>query len=360
MSDENEQAAIRITPEEIQQARPRAGLQNPLTAAPEPRTSQLAIVSLILGGIGLPLGGCMLGPPAILCGALALGRIQSEPRLGGFRLAVAGILLGLIGTVGWLVAFYWFLGRGTPLTGGTTAAPMQRISQSTVELDRAPAHIRQALLANVRIGSADRDGTRWVGSGVVIGRHGKTTVYVLTNRHVVDAATSGRRGSKLQVGWAVGGQTEASVLWQAEGAQDLSLLRTTHSDASGIPAMPMPRKANVAVGDAVFVVGNPLGFAGTYTTGVISAVRRTTHAGRRLRIYQTQAPISPGNSGGGLYTEKGQLIGLVTWSADKSRSEGLSFALSVESVWRLLDASAAPWLRHLEPVQRTPNKERPR
>ncbi|MBN4049914.1 DUF4190 domain-containing protein, partial [bacterium AH-315-M10] len=121
MSDENEQAAIRITPEEIQQARPRAGLQNPLTAAPEPRTSQLAIVSLILGGIGLPLGGCMLGPPAILCGALALGRIQSEPRLGGFRLAVAGILLGLIGTVGWLVAFYWFLGRGTPLTGGTTA-----------------------------------------------------------------------------------------------------------------------------------------------------------------------------------------------------------------------------------------------
>ena len=65
---------------------------------------------------------------------------------------------------------------------------------------------------------------------------------------------------------------------------------------------------------------------------------------QRLRVIQMQTAVNPGNSGGGLYDQKGDLVGIVTWSQDKRVSEGLNFAIAMESVLPLLpgDLAAPP------------------
>ena len=59
---------------------------------------------------------------------------------------------------------------------------------------------------------------------------------------------------------------------------------------------------------------------------------------RDVTVYQTQTPINQGNSGGGLYNMRGELVGINTWTQDKAHAEGLSFAISAQSVVDLLQA----------------------
>ena len=70
-----------------------------------------------------------------------------------------------------------------------------------------------------------------------------------------------------------------------------------------------------------------------------------------MRVIQTQAAINPGNSGGGLYDQDGYLIGINTWTADKSVSEGIGFAIALDELLEL----APP---QLEPRRRTPSSHR--
>jgi serine protease Do len=66
----------------------------------------------------------------------------------------------------------------------------------------------------------------------------------------------------------------------------------------------------------------------SYNEGVISGIRETVKGPVRLKILQTQTPINQGNSGGGLYSADGTLIGIVTWTKDKAQAEGISFAIT--------------------------------
>jgi serine protease Do len=90
----------------------------------------------------------------------------------------------------------------------------------------------------------------------------------------------------------------------------------------------------LTVGEDVIAIGNPLGeLRGTATGGIISAVRRSiTVENNDMELIQTDAAISPGNSGGGLFNASGKLIGIVNAKVSDASAEGLGFAIPVNSV----------------------------
>ena len=89
------------------------------------------------------------------------------------------------------------------------------------------------------------------------------------------------------------------------------------------------------VGETVFAIGNPHQLGWTQTQGVISQFRTRTIDDRRIRVIQTQAAINQGNSGGGLYDQEGYCLGINTWTADKRVSEGIGFAIALDTLFDL-------------------------
>jgi serine protease Do len=91
----------------------------------------------------------------------------------------------------------------------------------------------------------------------------------------------------------------------------------------------------MTVGASVFAIGNPQNLGWSHTQGVISQLRTQEIESRKVRVIQTQAAINPGNSGGGLYDQQGYLLAINSWGADKSISEGLGFAIALDSLLEL-------------------------
>ena len=105
-------------------------------------------------------------------------------------------------------------------------------------------------------------------------------------------------------------------------------------DAKGLTTATVGDSSTVDVGDLAVAIGNPLGqLGGTATTGIISALDRTLDVeGTTLTLMQTDAAINGGNSGGGLFNNKGELIGIVESKASAVGVEGLAFALPINNV----------------------------
>jgi serine protease Do len=91
------------------------------------------------------------------------------------------------------------------------------------------------------------------------------------------------------------------------------------------------------VGERVVAIGNPLGtLGGTVTDGIISATERTiTTENGTMTLLQTNAAINSGNSGGGLFNLKGELIGIVNAKYAASGVEGLAFAIPIDSAYEV-------------------------
>jgi peptidoglycan hydrolase-like protein with peptidoglycan-binding domain len=112
----------------------------------------------------------------------------------------------------------------------------------------------------------------------------------------------------------------------ADSASDRCILRV-----EGVALKPIPgvrRLADVKVGERAFSLGSPRGLDRTFGEGVIAGVREMGG----LRYVQTTAPISPGSSGGALFDESGNLIGITTYLIRESQS--LNFAIAAEEFWR--------------------------
>ena len=90
----------------------------------------------------------------------------------------------------------------------------------------------------------------------------------------------------------------------------------------------------MVVGEPVVAIGNPLGeLGGSVTDGIISAVTRSvTIDSNTMNVIQTNAAISPGNSGGGLFNANGELIGIVNAKSASENAEGIGFALPIDEV----------------------------
>jgi S1-C subfamily serine protease len=157
-----------------------------------------------------------------------------------------------------------------------------------------------------------------IASGVIVERDG----YIVTNRHAVQGA------SDLVVALADGSLHPTRVVGE-DPDLDIALLKI---DAEGLRPIAVADINDVAVGDVVLAVGNPLGIGQTVTQGIVSAIVRRG-ATPIENFIQTDAAINPGNSGGALVDTAGRLVGINTLILSHSGgSEGIGFAIPVDLV----------------------------
>ena len=165
------------------------------------------------------------------------------------------------------------------------------------------------------------------GSAVAVAPDG----YLLTSAHVVAGSD---RGTATFVD---GRELDFRVVGR-DPLSDLAVVRTTGGDL--LPA-PLGDAATLKVGQLVIAVGNPLGFSGTVTAGVVSGLGRSmaSRDGRATRlvenVIQTDAALNPGNSGGALADSRGRVIGINTAIA----GYGLGLAVPVDAATRRILAA---------------------
>jgi S1-C subfamily serine protease len=145
---------------------------------------------------------------------------------------------------------------------------------------------------------------------------------VLTNAHVVDGA------SDVTVTLPDGRSYSGKVL----GADPLTDVAVVKVVASKLPVAPLGDSARVRPGEWAIAIGNPLGLDNTVTAGIISAIQRTNAVGEGQRVpyIQTDAAVNPGNSGGPLINDRGQVIGINT-AIRQAPGAGLSFAIPINT-----------------------------
>lgn len=158
------------------------------------------------------------------------------------------------------------------------------------------------------------------GSGVIV----KDDGYIATNYHVIQGA------NKVEVTLHNGESYPARIVG-SDPTNDIAVIKI---DSKDLTTATIGDSSTVDVGDLAVAIGNPLGqLGGTATTGIISALDRTLDVeGTTLTLLQTDAAINGGNSGGGLFNSKGELIGIVESKASAVGVEGLAFALPINNV----------------------------
>ena len=184
-------------------------------------------------------------------------------------------------------------------------------------------------VASLRVWKRLGGGRRAEGSGsaVAISPDG----FLLTSAHVVDGCDRGEAvfvdGSELPV--EVAG---------ADPLSDLAVLRV--ADSATVVAATLGDASRLRVGQLVVAIGNPLGFAGTVTAGVVSALGRSlpARAGAVTRlvesVIQTDAALHPGNSGGALANGRAEVVGINTAVVGPWVGQGLGLAVPVNAATR--------------------------
>lgn len=158
--------------------------------------------------------------------------------------------------------------------------------------------------------------TEGVGSGVIFRADG----YIVTNNHVIENAR------EIIVSLADG----STVNGQLVGTDEMTDIAVVKVDTQNLPAARFGNSDEIMVGEPVVAIGNPMGleFQGSVTVGVVSALNRTIEINdRRFNLLQTDAAISPGNSGGALVNYDGEVIGINSAKLARSGVEGIAFAI---------------------------------
>jgi serine protease Do len=187
---------------------------------------------------------------------------------------------------------------------------MQGLGEVTEKLRRSTVQI-----------TAGRNGT---GSGVVWSAGGA----VLTNNHVA-------RSPRVRLQLWDGSMAEANVLKRHPG-RDLALLQ---AEASGLIPAHLGDSSQVRPGQLVVAVGNPLGFSGAASTGIVHGVGPVHGLGNATWL-QADVRLAPGNSGGPLADSEGRVVGLNTMVV----SGRLGLAIPVEDIVRFVNQPAPPRL----------------
>lgn len=158
------------------------------------------------------------------------------------------------------------------------------------------------------------------GSGIIISNDG----YIVTNNHVIEDAR------KITVTLNNGESYEAETIG-TYSENDIAVIKI---DATDLQPVVLGDSDKLCVGDTAVVVGNPLGsLGGTVTNGIISALDREIDLGdTTMNLLQTNAAVNPGNSGGGLFNGRGELVGIIVAKSAGSDIEGIGFAIPINDV----------------------------
>ena len=175
---------------------------------------------------------------------------------------------------------------------------------------------------------------RSTGSGFVI-----DDKYVITNRHVVSGPDP-----RFLITSPSGVKTEGEVVY-VDRKLDFAVVKAAR--VRGIKPLPVCYRSYPFPGQGVVALGSPLGLAGTVTTGIVSAVRSPSGSGdlkgmapNYITLIQTDAAISPGNSGGPLINKYGEVIGVNTWAlGGGGRAQNINFAISIVDILKALEVT---------------------
>jgi S1-C subfamily serine protease len=167
---------------------------------------------------------------------------------------------------------------------------------------------------------------RGIGSGFIINDNGQ----VLTNAHVIEGA------DQVTVKLRDGRTFKGKVL----GADEVTDVAVIEINGNNLPALTLGDSSQIKPGEWAIAIGNPLGLENTVTTGIISAIGRSSQevgvADQRVEFIQTDAAINPGNSGGPLLNVQGEAIAMNT--AIIEEAQGLGFAIPINTAQRIATA----------------------
>ena len=232
----------------------------------------------------------------------------------------------------------------------TASPPVTRADSSAPDWSVIAAAVSPSVVS-ITVTSTQSSGQ---GSGVIIDTKG----HILTNNHVVTGAGA---GSQLSVTLNDKRTYDATVVG-TDPSTDLAVIKLTNAPKD-LKAIALGDANAIKVGDQVMAVGNPLGLAGTVTTGIVSALNRPVTTSDQQQsdpfgqqqsatdpvltnAIQTSAAINPGNSGGALVNANGQLIGINSaiaslgssgGSSSQSGNIGIGFAIPVNEARSIAD-----------------------
>lgn len=171
--------------------------------------------------------------------------------------------------------------------------------------------------------------TQGAGSGVIISDDG----YIITNNHVICDSTGSDLAEKITVRLTNGDEYDAQVIGH-DSDSDIAVLKI---EATGLTYAVAGNSDDLTVGEEVMIVGNPLGeLGGTVTNGIVSATEREIQVESvTMTLIQTNAAVNPGNSGGGMFNMKGELVGIVNAKSSGTGIEGLGFAIPINDALRV-------------------------
>lgn len=183
---------------------------------------------------------------------------------------------------------------------------------------------------------------RSTGSGFILGKD-----TVLTNRHVVSG-----RDPRFLITSPSGVKSEGEVVY-IDRKLDFAIVRSNGINRSS--PLPLCYRSYPFPGQSVVALGSPLGLAGTVTTGIVSAVRSPQTSGdlkgvapNYITLIQTDAAISPGNSGGPLLNNRGEVIGVNTWNLGaRGGAQNINFAISIVDILKALEVQAPQYSPNL-------------
>ena len=167
------------------------------------------------------------------------------------------------------------------------------------------------------------------GTGFIVSEDG----YILTNYHVIELAA--QNDKDVNVILYDGTRYTASIVGY-EKYNDVAVLKI---DATGLKPVSFGNSDSLAVGDLVYAVGNPLGELDfSMSTGHVSALDRaitSDESGVAINMFQIDAAVNSGNSGGPVYNAAGEVVGIVTAKYASTGVEGLGFAIPINDAVKI-------------------------
>lgn len=264
--------------------------------------------------------------------------------------ALAGGLIG--GAVAAVIVAMLFVNNIIPLDSNTQTSPVteNQSSEAAAIIDTFSSEdadsstniqeVSDAVVGVVNLQQRsiwDGDEEAGTGSGIIYKKEdGKA--YIVTNQHVVDGAEN------VEIVLGDEERIPATVLGE-DALMDLAVLEVDGELIDTVATF--GTSENLAVGETVLAIGNPLGldFANTVTKGIISGLNRSVPVDTNgdgqpdwvTEVLQTDAAINPGNSGGALVNTNGEVVGINSMKIAQSAVEGIGFAIPADTALPIME-----------------------
>ncbi|MBM6785232.1 trypsin-like peptidase domain-containing protein [Collinsella tanakaei] len=264
-------------------------------------------------------------------------------RLPVFLSALGGLAVGAVLVIALVMTGALDINRDGGSVSANTPAGTQTIQIDAEDATLAEAVSAKALPSVVSIETEVQDTSSMmsggsssggsIGSGVILDSDGN----ILTNYHVVQNATS------IVVTLNDGSSYEAEIVGSDESS-DLAVIRLVNADPNALTPIEIGDSDELTVGSWVMAIGSPFGNEQSVSTGIVSALYRstamqsTTGTSIYANMIQTDAAINPGNSGGALVNDNGELVGINSIIESYSgSSSGVGFAIPVNYAKNIAD-----------------------